>query len=85
MMKRGDTFRKHFRAQLVPVVQVGKLRPKEEQLSWMPVAHTCNPSFSGRDQEDRSSKPAQGNSSQDPILKNTITKKDWWSGSRCRP
>jgi hypothetical protein len=28
-----------------------------------PVAHTCNPSYSGgRDQEDRSSKPAQANS-----------------------
>jgi hypothetical protein len=35
------------------------------------VAHACNPSYSGsRDQEDCSSKPAQENSSQDPILKN---------------
>jgi hypothetical protein len=33
------------------------------------VAHSCNPSFSGdRDQEDHGSKPAQANSSQDPIL-----------------
>jgi hypothetical protein len=32
------------------------------------VEHTCNPSYSGgRDQEDR--KPAQANSSQDPISK----------------
>jgi hypothetical protein len=38
----------------------------------MPVAHTCNPNYSGgRDQEDRSSKPAQAN----PILQNPITKK----------
>jgi hypothetical protein len=34
------------------------------------VAHTCNPSYSGgRDQEDHSSKPAQANSSRDPISK----------------
>jgi hypothetical protein len=34
------------------------------------VAHTYNPSYSGgRDQEDRSLKPAQANSSQDPISK----------------
>jgi hypothetical protein len=28
--------------------------------------------------------PAWGNSSQDPILKKPFTKKDRWSGSRCR-
>jgi hypothetical protein len=28
---------------------------------------------------------SQANSSQDPILKNTIKEKRWWSGSRCRP
>jgi hypothetical protein len=40
------------------------------------VAHTCNPSYSGgRDQEDQGSKPAQVNSSQDPISKIPITKK----------
>jgi hypothetical protein len=34
------------------------------------VAHTCNPSYSGgRDQENPGSKPAQANSSRDPILK----------------
>jgi hypothetical protein len=39
------------------------------------VAHTCNPSYSGdRDQEDHGLKPAQENSSQDPILKKPITK-----------
>jgi hypothetical protein len=40
------------------------------------VAHACNPSYlGGRDQEDCSSKPAQANSSQDPILKKTHQKK----------
>jgi hypothetical protein len=34
------------------------------------VAHACNPSYSGgRDQEDCSSKPAQTNTSRDPIEK----------------
>jgi hypothetical protein len=34
------------------------------------VAYACNPSYSGgRDQEDHGSKPAQANSSQDPISK----------------
>jgi hypothetical protein len=33
-----------------------------------PMAHACNPSYSGgRDQEDPSSKPAWVNSSQDTI------------------
>jgi hypothetical protein len=36
------------------------------------VAHTCNPSYSGgRDQEDRSSKPAQENGSTRPYVENT--------------
>jgi hypothetical protein len=47
---------------------------------------TCNPSYSGgRDLEDRSSKPAWTSSLQDPISKIPITKKGWWSGSRCSP
>jgi hypothetical protein len=50
---------------------------KEEEHSWVLVAHFCNPSYSeGRDQEDYSSKPTQANSSRDHILKKkTITKK----------
>jgi hypothetical protein len=45
-------------------------------VGWVPVAHTCNPNYSGgRDQEDCSSKPAQENSSQDPISKKTYHKK----------
>jgi hypothetical protein len=47
-----------------------------------PVTHTCNPSYSGgRNQEDRSSKPAQANGLWKPIL----NKKGWWNGSRCWP
>jgi hypothetical protein len=42
----------------------------------VPVAHACNPSYSGsRDQEDRGSKPAQANSSQHPNSKKPFTKK----------
>jgi hypothetical protein len=40
------------------------------------VLYVCNPGDSGgRDQEDRGSKPAQANSSQDPISKNPTQKK----------
>jgi hypothetical protein len=50
--------------------------PKEMSWSPAPEAKAYNPSYSGgRDQEDRGSKPAQANSSQDPNLKKTITKK----------
>jgi hypothetical protein len=42
-------------------------------MNWAPVAHTCNPSFSGsRNQEDRGSKPARANSSRDPVSKNPL-------------
>jgi hypothetical protein len=48
------------------------------------MAHACNPSYSGdRDQGDRGSKPAQGNSSQGYISqkkKTHHTKKDLWHG-----
>jgi hypothetical protein len=40
------------------------------------VAHACNPSYpEGTDQKDRGLKPAQANSSWDPILKNNQHKK----------
>jgi hypothetical protein len=43
--------------------------------SWLLVAHTCNPSYSGgRDQEDWGSKPAWANSLQVPISKTPHTK-----------
>jgi hypothetical protein len=42
----------------------------------VPVAHACNPSYSGgRDQEDHGWKPTQANSSRDPISKKIITKR----------
>jgi hypothetical protein len=45
--------------------------------SRVPMAHACNPSYSGgRDQEDRSSKPAWANSSRETLpQKKPITKK----------
>jgi hypothetical protein len=52
------------------------IKTKEMKESWVPVTYSYNPSYSGgRDQEDRSSKPAQATSSPDPILKKPITKK----------
>jgi hypothetical protein len=54
-------------------------------INWVLVAHTCNPCHSGgRDQEDHGLKSAQANILGDVILKNPITKKGWWSSSRCR-
>jgi hypothetical protein len=48
---------------------------KNTKINWVLVAHTCNPSYSGgRDQEDHGLKLAQGNSLQDPILKNPSQK-----------
>jgi hypothetical protein len=48
---------------------------KKETSSWVPVAHTCNPSYSGgRDQEDCSLKPAPANSSTRPYLEKLFTK-----------
>jgi hypothetical protein len=41
---------------------------------WKQLAQTRNPSYSGgRDQENLGLKPAQANSSQDPISKKPIT------------
>jgi hypothetical protein len=42
-----------------------------------PVAHTCNPSYSGGRDQDWSSKPAYANSSWDPTLKHPSKKKSW--------
>jgi hypothetical protein len=42
------------------------------------VARACNPGYSGgREQEDHGSKPAQANSSEDPISKIPVTKVEW--------
>jgi hypothetical protein len=56
-------------AQVVPNSE-SNLAPKDLGGSWAPVAHTCNPSYSGdRDQEIHSLKLACANSFQDPISK----------------
>jgi hypothetical protein len=47
----------------------------------VPVAHACNPSYSGgRDQEDLGLKPAWANSSQDLISKNPSKKSGGGAG-----
>jgi hypothetical protein len=47
-----------------------------KQTCGSPVAHICNPSYSGgRDQEDRGSKPTRAHSSWDPILKDRTKQK----------
>jgi hypothetical protein len=49
---------------------------KNKNLSQVPVAHACNPSYSGgRDQEDGCSNPVQANSSWDPISKKPSQKR----------
>jgi hypothetical protein len=45
--------------------------PQISILGWAPVAHACNPSYSGgRDQEGHNLKPAQANILLDLISKN---------------
>jgi hypothetical protein len=51
--------------------QVNNPQQKSE-VSWVPVAHACNLSYTrGRDHEDHSLKPAQANSSVRPYLDKT--------------
>jgi hypothetical protein len=52
--------------------------PRQDwQLGWVPIAHTCNPSYSGgREQEDHGLKPTQAKSLRDPVSKIPNTKKD---------
>jgi hypothetical protein len=55
---------------------VGNISYSKHNITWVLVAHTCNPSYSGgRDQEGCTSKPAWANSLQDPILKMPFTKR----------
>jgi hypothetical protein len=55
--------------------KLGRPCLKKQNTGWVPVAHACNPSYSrDNDQEDRGSKPAGANSSQDPISKIANTK-----------
>jgi hypothetical protein len=56
----------------------------------VPIAHTCNPSYSAdREKENHSSKPVQANSLfTRPCVEKIIhthKKKSWWGGSRWRP
>jgi hypothetical protein len=56
---------------------------------WVLVAHAYNPSYSGsRNQEESGSKPAQANSSPDPVSKNPSQQqqqqKGWRNGSSGR-
>jgi hypothetical protein len=57
-------------------------------MSQAPVAHICNPSYlGGRDQEGHGLKPAQANSSRDPISEIPIRERAGGvaQGLRCRP
>jgi hypothetical protein len=48
---------------------------RKELFCQVPVAHTCNPGYSGgRDQEDHGSKPTWANSSSRPYLEKPFTK-----------
>jgi hypothetical protein len=47
-------------------------RPRIAKASWVPVTHTCKPSYSGdRGQEDCSLKPPWANKFMRPYLENT--------------
>jgi hypothetical protein len=76
----GITFLVHQRwVDKEKVVTLTGLDQAKKVSGQVPLAHACNPSFSGgRDQEVGGSKSAW----EDPILKKPITKKSWWSGSR---
>jgi hypothetical protein len=52
-------------------------KKKEEEKKEEEEIAACNPTYS--DQEFCGSKPAQANSSPDPISKTRNTKQDWWS------
>jgi hypothetical protein len=66
---------KDFKFKAMPTWKI--LRKKKKSCE-VPVAHTCNPKYSGgRVQEDCSSKPAQANKSWNPFSKN----QDCMSGS----
>jgi hypothetical protein len=68
-----------------PYRDTSKYSVQELPSSQAPVAHAYNPSYSGgRDQKDRSLKPARADSWKDPISKLPNAEKGWWSGSSGR-
>jgi hypothetical protein len=70
----------HIERQSVKPLWIGLLKKisdtkKKKVISWALVAHTGNPSYSGRrGQEDCGLKPAWANSSRDAITKKPFTK-----------
>jgi hypothetical protein len=55
------------------------------QLNQAPVAHAYNPRYSGAEVRRLMVQSQSGKIIlQDSILKKTLTKKGWWSDSRCR-
>jgi hypothetical protein len=55
-------------------------------LRWVLMTHFCNPSYSrGRNQEDLGLKQPRQIVCEIQFQKKHITKKSWWSGSKCRP
>jgi hypothetical protein len=69
----------------IPPVPLNKDVKSRTDGSREPMAHTCNPSYSGgRAQEDHISKLDWVNSLQDPISKIPRTKKGWWSDASGR-
>jgi hypothetical protein len=65
------------------VRQVPGRNTKKQATCWATVAHACNPSYSGRrDQEDHSSKPAREIVHETLPWKKSSQKKGWWSDSR---
>jgi hypothetical protein len=90
-MNYGDSSRTFRSLEAKVVTDTGMMKriPRERwpiasrvQPHWVPVVHACNPSYmGGQDQEDHGLRPAQANTSQDPIYKIPRAK---WNGSKSR-
>jgi hypothetical protein len=71
--------RENFPCFKLPVCSNLQKQLQESNRSLIPVAHACNPIYSGgRGQEDCGSKPAPANSSRGPMWKMANTKQGWW-------
>jgi hypothetical protein len=61
-------------------------RELKSSLCWVPVAHACNPNYSGgRDQEDCSLKTFPGKQFCKILSQKTLHKNRRWSDSSCKP